>query len=192
MENRGILIFVVIFAFFIVSLILGLIIWAIVILLNGGSSPIKTKRTIQLNALLHTTVFHAGGLSLQPDAVCNIYLCQDKIIIESDNNISFNLLNSKIYDIGFKTDVDVQVFYASDAGAAAHAAVHHGHFAGIGAGRIRRIRDVSTTEYIIITYDNDGRIDYLKFRDFDRPRSIKFVKEFNKRYPIKPKAEIQL
>jgi hypothetical protein len=192
LENRGILIFVVLFTFIIVSLILGLFIWLIVILVNGGSSPIKTKRAVQLNALLHTTVYHAGGLPLPSDDVCNIYLCQDKIIIESNNNISCNLLNNKIYDIGFKTDVDVQTFYASSAGAAIHGALHHGHFGGLSSGRIRRIRDVNTTEYIIITYNNDGRIDYLTFRDLDRFRSIKFVKEFNRRYPNKPKVEVQL
>ncbi|MGG7153336.1 hypothetical protein ACQPUR_22190, partial [Clostridium neonatale] len=77
-----------------------------------------TKQRIQfLGAELCISAKHMDGLPVAEGADMYLYLCDDKMIFERNENI-YNLEFSKLRDVTIKTDEEIQKAYVSSVGGA--------------------------------------------------------------------------
>lgn len=151
----------------------------------------KQKRINELNSLYEVNFFHEIGLTLPERTHCQLYLCDDRIVIEG-NGITFNLANSKIIDISLKTDREIEKAYVSSSGGAVGGALLFGPVGALIGGRVKEKKNTKIITYLIITYEKDDSPDYIAFDvGINSMRAIKFIDCFKKNNPVK-QAEVNL
>lgn len=141
---------------------------------------LRQNKINELNSQLDGEFFHTVGLSLPEKAKCHVYLCNDKIVIEG-NGITFNLSRNKITDISLKTDKEISKAYVSSSGGAVGGALLFGPLGALIGGRVKEKKDITTTTYLIFTYDKEGHPEYIAFDvGVNAIKAIKFTEYFIK------------
>lgn len=145
----------------------------------------KLNKNIQdkinkLDAKVMIAVPHVNGLPVGENALCQLYYCNDKIVIDC-NDLSLNLITDNINSIVILTDVEIQQQYVSSAGGAVAGAMMFGPIGALIGGRTKKktFRDIK--KYLIITYDDNREIKHYGFDVTYTPKSNKIVKLFNKK-----------
>lgn len=105
---------------------------------------------------------HVNGLSLPADIRCKISSYADRIEIEA-NNMKFNLYKKDIVNAYLKTDIEITSQYVSSAGGAAAGAMMYGPLGAIIGGRVKEKKNRETSRYLIITYNNDNKLNFICF-----------------------------
>lgn len=137
----------------------------------------------ELNAKAFIAVPHINGLPIAENTWCQLFYCEDKIVIIA-NNTTFNLLLSKVKDITTKTDVEITKHLVSSAGGAVVGGLAFGVLGALIGGRVQTKKSKEITPYLIVTYETE-EIKYLAFDVTGTPKSNNFVELFSKR----PKEE---
>lgn len=149
----------------------------------------KAKKQIKLNtnnkmnelgAYLKGIYKHIAGLSLPENTFCDVYLCNEKVVIEG-NGVTFNLPKEKIKDVCIKKETEIQQQYVSSIGGAVAGGVLFGPLGAIVGGRAKKKKDKKVTQFLIYTYEKDNTIDYISFEIIELGfNAIKFVEDFKK------------
>jgi len=155
------------------------------------------KAIIQNNAIFEETVNksvtenpkeigyfkHISGLPIAENSDCYLYLYEDNIIMQS-SGYKFNLLKSKIKDVSIKTDTEIQKQYVSNVGGAVAGAYLLGPIGAIIGGRAKQKKSKTSTDYLIFTYDKEGKPTVVGFEVSKQAylSANKFVKDFRKNY----------
>jgi hypothetical protein len=138
------------------------------------------NKMAELGAYLKGTYKHIVGLSLPENIFCNVYLCNEKVVIEG-NGVTFNLSKEKITDVCIKTETEIQQQYVSSIGGAVAGGVLFGPLGAIVGGRTKKKRDKKITQFLIYTYEKDNTIDYISFEIVELGfNALKFVEDFKK------------
>ena len=136
----------------------------------------KKKQT--LNCLEHGTFNHTVGLPVAENAICNVFYCEDKIVIESSGT-TFNLPIKRITDISITSNVEIQNAYVSSIGGAVGGAVLFGPLGAMIGGRSKKKETKTVTPYIVFTYLKEDELQYIAFNVTGaRAEANKFVKRF--------------
>lgn len=136
-----------------------------------------------LNAKAFVSVPNISGLPVPEGTFCQLYYCEDKIVIDGCNT-TFNLSLEKIKDISIKAETEIQRQIVSGAGGAVAGGMMFGALGALIGGRAKEHKIESTKVYLIITYESDG-IKYMSFEVSGTPKSAIFVKLFQE----EPKRE---
>lgn len=122
-----------------------------------------TKQRIQfLGAELCISAKHMDGLPVAEGADMYLYLCDDKMIFERNENI-YNLEFSKLRDVTIKTDEEIQKAYVSSVGGAIAGQMLFGTLGAMVGGRAKEKTTKTITSYLIFTYDKDGKNEFISF-----------------------------
>lgn len=122
----------------------------------------EAKRKFEMRYLWHCGFKHTNGLPVAKNAWCDIFVFEDKLLLESCG-VKFNLLFSKVKRVDKTTDIAIQKSYTSSAGGALSGAILFGAIgAMIGGMSTERTSNVAI-HYLIITYDRDGILSYIAF-----------------------------
>lgn len=179
-----------------IVILLGVIIFCIRMAII--TSKLQKQRKLSMNnklndlgAYLKGTYKHIAGLSLPENTFCNVYVCDDKVVIEG-NGVTFNLPKEKITDVCIKTEKEIQQQYVSSIGGAVAGGVLFGPLGAIVGGRVKKKKDKKTTQFLIYTYAKDTTIDYISFEIVEIGfNAIKFVEDFRKNN-VANKKEVNL
>ncbi|MFR8103478.1 MAG: hypothetical protein ACLVAK_07885 [Clostridia bacterium] len=143
------------------------------------------KKGRQYNAIYQGKYYHVCGLPLAENSECILYLCNDKIVIESYGNI-FKLQKDKILDINTKTSKEIQNSISNAVGGA------------MLLGPIGAFLTGTSTEFhrffIIIYKNKENKEQCISFDMKDDMNKLKitnqYIKDFKSR--ISNKQEIDL
>lgn len=136
------------------------------------------KRKDETGAYHSASLEHTTGLPVPEGTFCTLFLCPDKIEIECNGN-KFNLDKSKLTDVNIKTDTEIQKQYTSSTGGAVAGAVMFGALGAMIGGRTKEKKSKTVTTYLIFTYRNDDKLDYISFAVTNEISSAsKFVSDF--------------
>ena len=150
-----------------------------------------TKQRIQfLGAELCISAKHMDGLPVAEGADMYLYLCDDKMIFERNEN-RYNLEFSKLRDVTIKTDEEIQKAYVSSVGGAIAGQMLFGTLGAIVGGRAKEKTTKTIISYLIFTYDKDGKNEFISFDVTNIPNAINFVTHFSENHSIE-KREINL
>ena len=124
------------------------------------------------------SVTHIEGLPIAQNILCQLYYCDDKIVIDGSGTI-FNLVLDKIQSIDISREVKLNKQLTSSAGGAVAGGLLFGAPGAIVGGRTKEkeVRDVK--EYLVITYINNNEIKYISFDVAYTPKAKEFIKLFN-------------
>ncbi len=137
----------------------------------------------QNNAKVFIVAKHMSGLPLAEQSLCNVLLCEDKIIIKNVKNDSiYNLSIEKILDVNIKSEEEIQTNYTSSIGGAVGGAVLFGPLGAMIGGRRKKKVDKICHSYLIFTYNNEkeNKYDYISFDVTNNFKAHKFVDYFSK------------
>lgn len=142
----------------------------------------KLNKNIQdkinnLNAKVMISVPHINGLSLSENTLCQIYYCDDRIVIDSDCK-TFNIPIDEVKSINLKTDVEIHEQYVSSAGGAVAGAMVFGPLGALIGGKAKKKTFTDIKKYLIITHND-------KFYGFDvthTPKANNIVEFFKNTY----------
>lgn len=115
----------------------------------------KTSRT------LHGS--HVAGLPLGEGSAASLIFEDSDVTISGGGN-TFSLSYSKISNMEVKTDAEIQKAYVSSIGGAVGGAVLFGPLGAMIGGRAKEKKTTIVEHYLIITYNKDGKIEYLSFQ----------------------------
>ena len=137
-----------------------------------------TKQRIQfLGAELCISAKHMDGLPVAEGADMYLYLCDDKMIFERNENI-YNLEFSKLRDV-------------TSVGGAIAGQMLFGTLGAMVGGRAKEKTTKTITSYLIFTYDKDGTNEFISFDVTNIPNAINFVTHFSENHSSE-KREINL
>lgn len=150
--------------------------------INSKLKEHDAKESIEAN--------HMAGLPIAEKALCSVYLCDDKVIVER-NETKYTLSFDKVADVTIKTDSEIQKSYVSSVGGAVGGAVLFGPLGAMVGGRAKQKTSVNKEHYLIFTYNKEGAVDYISF-DVTAcyTKAQKFVDFFNTK--PKEKKEVEL
>lgn len=137
------------------------------------------KRTQELNAKEKASFLHTVGLPIAENTDCNLYLCDDKIVIDG-NNMTFTLSKEKLIDVTVKSDVEIQKSYVSSLGGAVAGGLLFGAVGALIGGRIKEKRTRDIKNYLIFTYEKEGNPESIAFNVTYNVKQWTFVKDFEK------------
>lgn len=127
---------------------------------------------------IYTAFHHVDGLPIPENMLCEVFSYPDRIDFKSGTT-EIKLLKSKITDMCIKTDTEFQQQTVSSVGGAAAGAMLFGPLGAVIGGRARNKKVKTNTNYLIITYTNEGELKYLGFDIRNNPPSAKkLIKEF--------------
>ena len=178
----------ILFWFIFIIIVVIVFIYQISIYVNPISKEEKKQRENrqeELNAKKSITLPHFYGLPLVEGSMCNLFLCDDKIVIESKGTI-FNLSKDKIIDVAEKTETEIRKSYTSSVGGAIGGAVLFGPIGAIIGGRTKEKTDKEEKEYLIFTYKDNQENKYISFLvNRDRIGTFDFIVDFAKKHKEK-------
>ena len=152
--------------------------------------PGSNARIESLEANLCIKAKHVSGLPVAEDAEMYLYLCDDKMIFERNEN-RYNLEFSKLRDVTIKTDEEIQKAYVSSVGGAIAGQMLFGTLGAMVGGRAKEKTTKTITSYLIFTYDKDGTNEFISFDVTNIPNAINFVTHFSENHSSE-KREINL
>lgn len=138
----------------------------------------RENKKQELQAEECVSLRHVAGLPLAENCMCNLYLCKDKIVIESEG-ATFNLLKEKLIDVNLKTETEIRKAYVSSVGGAVGGALLFGPLGAMIGGRTKEKEDKTEKQFLIFTYLKDNQNQYISFeitREFSK--ALKFIKDF--------------
>lgn len=153
------------FLFLFVSILVIVVIYQVYAYLNPISNNEKSERKNrqeELKAKETITLPHFYGLPLVEGSMCNLFLCDDKVVIEHGKT-TFNLEKNKIIDVSTKTETEIKKSYTSSIGGAIGGAVLFGPIGAIIGGRTKEKKDKEEKQYLIFTYKDQGENKYISF-----------------------------
>lgn len=150
----------------------------------------KKNRKNELNAKEYGQFKHVIGLPLPENTLCEVYYCEDKIIVESGGSV-FNLSHSKVIDLNLTTDIEIQKAYVSSAGGAVAGGLVFGPLGALVGGRTKQKKITQVTNYLILSYEKDGSPDYISFDTNNNYKALKMLNLFKQR-PRTDRREIVL
>lgn len=166
-----------------VIIIVLITIYQVCIYTNPISNEEKTKREQkkeELNAIKSITLPHFYGLPLVEGSMCNLFLCDNNIVIECKGT-TFNLSKDKIIDIAEKSEIEIKKSYVSSVGGAIGGAVLFGPLGAMIGGRAKEKTDKEEREYLIFTYKEKEENKYISFLvNRDRTGVLDFIVDFKK------------
>ena len=178
------------FIFFII--IIFIVVYQVYAYTNPISREEKEKRNKkeeELNAKKSISLPHFYGLPLSEGSMCNLFLCEDKIVIECKGTI-FNLDKDKIIDVADKSETEIRKSYTSSIGGAIGGAVLFGPLGAIIGGRTKEKTEKEETQYLIFTYQDKEENKYISFLvNRDRVGIYEFIADFHNN---KKQREIEL
>ena len=132
----------------------------------------KKKEKKDLTGLsIYTAFHHISGLPIVEDTLCEVFSFPDRIDFKAGTT-EITLSKNKITDISIKTDTEIQNQAVSSVGGAVGAII---------GGRAKDKKVKTVTNYLIITYSNDGDVKFIVFDTKNNSQSAdKLVKEFQK------------
>ena len=141
----------------------------------------KKKEKNDLTGLsIYTAFHHISGLPIVEDTLCEVFSFPDRIDFKAGTT-EITLSKNKITDISIKTDTEIQNQAVSSVGGAVAGAMLFGAVGAIIGGRAKDKKVKTVTNYLIITYSNDGDVKFIVFDTKNNPQSAdKLVKEFQK------------
>lgn len=162
-------------------IIVLIIIYQVVVYTNPISNEQKTKREQkkeELNAKKSITLPHFYGLPLAEGSMCNLFLCDDNIVIECKGT-TFNLNKDKIIDVAGKSETEIKKSYVSSIGGAIGGATLFGPLGAIIGGRAKEKTDKEEKQYLIFTYKDKEENKYISFLvNRDRTGIYDFISDF--------------
>lgn len=165
----------------VVIVVVIIVIYQVGVYTNPISSEEKNKRENrkeELNAKKAITLPHFYGLPLAEGSMCNLFLCDNKIVIECKGT-TFNLDKDKIIDVASKTETEIKKSYVSSAGGAIGGAALFGPLGAIIGGRVKEKTDKQEKEYFIFTYKDKEENKYISFLvNRDRMGTYDFIVDF--------------
>lgn len=183
---------------YIIVLVLSLAFFVFFIYMGVKSSKIKkqVKKEIQtmkgrLNAQESCLMTHVYGLDLPEDASCHVCICPDRFVFVR-NQTDINLLYEKVTDVSIKTNTEIQTHYTSSAGGAVGGALLFGPLGAIIGGRTKKKKDISSTSYLIISYNKGEAVDHICFVVSNFSFAQKCVKAFQSSPSFLTKKTIDL
>lgn len=141
----------------------------------------KKKEKKDLTGLsIYTAFHHISGLPIVEDTLCEVFSFPDRIDFKAGTT-EITLSKNKITDISIKTDTEIQNQAVSSVGGAVAGAMLFGAVGAIISGRAKDKKVKTVTNYLIITYSNDGDVKFIVFDTKNNSQSAdKLVKEFQK------------
>ncbi len=134
---------------------------------------------------------HLSGLPLPQKTECEIWECDEKIIIR--HGASFSLNYSQIIDIECISSTEVQKHYVDKTSGAVAGGMLFGVLGAIMFGGTKTIVDTETTYFLTITYSSNGEIKYLIFDVTSKCQNAKnFIKQIRTYTNINAKSSIEL
>lgn len=105
---------------------------------------------------------HVSGLPLADGIKCSIVYNADSLTIKGGGN-TFSLNYSNITGLDVKTKSEIEKHYVSSAGGAVAGAILLGPVGAIIGGRAKKVTDIKSTSFYIITYKQKDEIKYIVF-----------------------------
>ena len=150
----------------------------------------KKNRINELDAKEYGLFKHTIGLPLPENTMCQVYYCEDKIIVEGGGSV-FNLAHSKVIDLNITSDIEIQKAYVSSAGGAVAGGLVFGPLGALVGGRAKQKKIKQVTNFLVFTYDKDGTPDYISFDTNNSYKALKMLNLFKQR-PRTNRSEIVL
>lgn len=119
----------------------------------------KNKQTDREGPLVATFPL-VYGLPLPEGTNVTCYWYKDKAVFEA-SGASFNLEISKITDITFKSDVEIQKQYVSSTGGAIAGGAMFGPLGAMIGGRVKEKKSKTINIYWIFTYTSENELKYI-------------------------------
>lgn len=180
------------FWFVFVMVVIFIAIYQIVGYINPISNEEKQKREYkkeEIGAKKVITLPHFYGLPLVEGTMCNLFLCEDKILIECKDT-TFNLYKDKIIDVSDKSETEIRKSYVSSVGGAVGGAILFGPLGAIIGGRTKEKTEKEEKQYLIFTYKDKEKNKYISFLvNRDRTGIYDFIADFQNN---RQKREIEL
>lgn len=175
--------------------VLGLIAFIIILIISAiRSANIASKQHKQkmndMKAKEFGTFKHIVGLPIPENVMCQVYYCEDKLSIVGGGS-TFNLSLDKIRDMTTATDIEIQKAYVSSVGGAVAGGLLFGPLGAIVGGRAKKKETKQVTVYFVITYDKDGKPEYISFDTAGSFKANKFISLFKQR-PQVTRAAVEL
>lgn len=179
-EEKASFIFSILVIVFLLVLLIFFIIMFIITSRNAKQRKQElNKRTRELNAKEKASFLHTVGLPIAENTDCNLYLCDDKIVIDG-NNMTFTLSKEKLIDVTVKSDVEIQKSYVSSSGGAVAGGLLFGVVGALIGGRVKEKKTRDVKSYLIFTYEKDGNPESIAFNVTYNLKQWAFVKDFEK------------
>jgi hypothetical protein len=139
----------------------------------------KEKKDFQ-GLSIYSAFHHVNGLPIAENMLCEVFSYPDRLEFKAGTT-QITLSKSKITDMCIMTDTDIQNQKISSAGGAIGGAIMFGTLGAIIGGRAKTVKVKTVTQYLIITYSDNGELKYLGFDTKNNPHSAgKLVDEFRK------------
>ncbi len=166
-------------------ILVGIVIYQIIAYTNPISEEEKNKRETrkeELKATKAITLQHFYGLPVAEGTLCNLFLCEDKIVFES-KGATFNLSKDKIIDVSDKSEKEITKSYVSSIGGAVGGALLFGPLGAMIGGRTKEKVDKEERFYLIFTYKEKDENKYISFLvNRDRTGIYNFIADFQNNY----------
>lgn len=107
-------------------------------------------------------IAHVSGLPLADGIKCSVVYNVDSLTIKGGGN-TFSLSYSNITGLDVKTKSEIEKHYVSSAGGAVAGAMLFGPVGAIIGGRTKKVTDIRSTSFYIITYKQKGEVKYIVF-----------------------------
>ncbi|GEM_PF-5011139 len=140
--------------FFVISLLSFVFMGLITsIFLRKEQNNIAIEEKKRIGYIKKIIFCHFSGLPIASGIACTLYYCPDKITVTGSSH-TFHLALDKIYDMALTQDVrtalvpEEQSIYGPD---------------GVIGGYTSTRKVKYVTNYLVITYEKDGRTEYLRF-----------------------------
>lgn len=133
---------------------------------------------------------HTVGLSIPENTMCSLHLYSQELKVNG-NGVSFNLPRNRILDIVIKSEEEIQKQLVSSAGGAVAGGILFGALGAMVGGRAKEKKIKTFKQYLIFTYEKDGKPEYIAFDTTDNVDYIKFVSYFQK-YMQKGNMQVNL
>lgn len=134
----------------------------------------------ELNPKVFVSIAHIEGLPVPSGSNSQIYYCDDKIVIDS-NNSSFIIDINKVQDISIKTDREIEKHIVSSTGRAIVGGMMFGIAGAAIGGRAKTKKTEIVTSNLIITYiDTNEELKCIIFNALHTPKCHEMVKQFEK------------
>lgn len=133
---------------------------------------------------------HTVGLSIPENTMCSLHLYSQELKVNG-NGVSFNLPRNRILDIVVKSEEEIQKQLVSSTGGAIAGGILFGALGAMVGGRAKEKKIKTFKQYLIFTYEKDGKPEYIAFDTTDNVDYIKFVSYFQK-YMQKGNMQVNL
>lgn len=167
------------------TIFIAMVIYQIITYTNPLSKEEKSerkKRKEELKATKAITLPHFYGLPVAEGTLCNLYLCEDKIVFES-KGATFNLYKDKIIDVSDKSEEEISKSYVSSIGGAVGGALLFGPLGAMIGGRTKEKVDKEERFFLIFTYKEKNENKYISFLvNRDRTGIYDFIADFQNNY----------